>query len=88
MLRAFSLFQKLLLTHTIHIAHLQCVINVFCLSDNDIDEPKREKTYLRTCASSDDSDQPAQSRSLIIVVTGHILDSQVSKVSSCGQQRL
>ena len=26
-------------------------------------EPKRQKTYLRTCATSEDSDQPAHSRS-------------------------
>ena len=37
---------------------------------------------------SEDSDQPAHSRSLIRIFTGRILDSQVSKVSSCGQWRL
>ena len=40
------------------------------------------------CASSDDSDQPARSRSLIRIFTGHILDSQGCKLSSCGQRRL
>ena len=37
---------------------------------------------------SEDSDQPAHSRSLIKIFTGQILDSQWSKVSSCGQRRL
>ena len=33
------------------------------------------KTYPRTCACSEDSDQPAHSRSLIRIFTGYILDS-------------
>ena len=48
----------------------------------------RQKTYLRTCAPSKDSDQPAHSRSLIRIFTRRILDSQGDKVSSCGQQKL
>ena len=47
-----------------------------------------QKTYLRTCAPSEDSDQPAHSRSLIRIFTGRILESQGSNVSSCGQRRL
>ena len=35
-------------------------------------EPKGQKTYHRTCALSEDSDQPAHLRSLIRIVTGHI----------------
>ena len=35
-----------------------------------------------------DSDQPAHLLSLIRIITGHILDSQGCKVSSCRQQRL
>ena len=49
--------------------------------------PQRQKTYLRTCGPSEDSDQPAISRSLIRIFTGHILDSQGCKVSSNGQVR-
>ena len=33
-------------------------------------EPKRQKTYLRTCTTSEDSDQPAHSRRLIRIFTG------------------
>ena len=51
-------------------------------------EPQRQKTYLWTCAPSEDSDQTAHSRSLIRIFTGRILDSQGCKVSSCGQRRL
>ena len=46
------------------------------------------ENYFRTCAPSEDSDQPAHSRSLIRIFTGHILDSQWCQVSSCGQQWL
>ena len=49
---------------------------------------QRQKTHLRICAPSEDSDQPALSRSLIRIFTGRILDSQDCKVSSCGQWRL
>ena len=48
----------------------------------------RQKTYIRTCAPSEDSDQPAHSRSLIRIFPGHFLDSQLCKVSSCGQRLL
>ena len=44
--------------------------------------------YLRTCAPSEDSDQPAHSSGLIMVLTGCILDSQRCKVSPCGQKKL
>ena len=47
-----------------------------------------QKTYLLTCAPSEDSDQPAHSRSLIRIFTERILDSQGCKVSSCGQKTL
>ena len=51
-------------------------------------EPQRQKTYLRTCAPSEDSDQPAHSRSLIRTFTRRILDSQGCKVSSWGRRIL
>ena len=51
-------------------------------------EQQHEKTHLRTCPPSEDSDQPAHSRSLIRIFTGRILDSQGCKVSPCGQRRL
>ena len=51
-------------------------------------ESQSQITHLRTFASSKDSDQPAHSCSPIRIFTGHILDSQDCKVSSCGQQRL
>ena len=43
-------------------------------------------TYLLTFAPSEESDQPAHSRSLIRIFTGHILDSQ-GAVFSCRQWR-
>ena len=46
------------------------------------------KTYIRTCAPSDDSDQPAHSRRLIRIVTGRIFNSQRCIVSSCRERRL
>ena len=49
---------------------------------------QRQNTYLRTCALSEDSDQPAHSRSLIRIFTEHILDSQGCNISSYGQRRL
>ena len=39
-------------------------------------------------APSEDSDQPAHSRSLIRIFTGRIFYSQGYKVSLCGQRRL
>ena len=40
------------------------------------------KTYLRTCAPSEHSDQHAHSCSLIRIFTGHILDSQRSLLTT------
>ena len=54
-----------------------------------LQEPQRQETYLHTRAPSEDSDQPAHSRSLIRIFTGRILDSQGYKVFfSCRQRRL
>ena len=39
-------------------------------------ERQRSKTYLRTCVTSEDLDQPAHSRIHITLFSGHILDSQ------------
>ena len=50
--------------------------------------PYRQKKYLWICAHSEDSDQPARSRSLIRIITERILDSQGRKVSSYAQRRL
>ena len=50
--------------------------------------PQGQKPCLRTCAPSEDSDQPAHSRSLIRIFTERILDSQGYTVSSCGQRWL
>ena len=52
-----------------------------------INHKQRQQTYLRTCAPSKDSDQPAHLRSLIRIFAGRIVDSQWCKVSSCGQRR-
>ena len=41
-----------------------------------VNKPQRQETSLRTCARSEDSDQPAHSRSLIGIFNGRILDSQ------------
>ena len=43
-------------------------------------EPQHQETWFWTCAPSEDSDQPACSRSLIRIFTGHALDSQGCKV--------
>ena len=51
-------------------------------------EPQRQKMYFRSCAHSEDSDQPAHPRSLIRIFTGRILDSQGCISFSCGQRRL
>ena len=51
-------------------------------------ETHRQKTYLRTCAPSEDSDQPAISRSLTRSFAGRNLVSQGYNVSSCVQRRL
>ena len=51
-------------------------------------ELQRQKAYLLTYVPSEDSDQPAHSRSLNRLFTRHILDSQGSKVSSCIQRIL
>ena len=51
-------------------------------------ESQRRKTYLQKCAPSEDSDQPAHSRSLIRIFTGRILDSQGCEVSSWRQRKL
>ena len=53
-----------------------------------INEPWRQKTYLRTCALSEDSDQPAHLRSLIRIFTGRNWDTQGCKVYSYGQGTL
>ena len=50
-------------------------------------EPQYQITYPRTCAHSEDSDQPAHLRSLIRNRLC-ILNSQGCNVSSCGQRRL
>ena len=55
---------------------------------SEINGPQRQKTYIRTSAPSEDSDQTAHSRSLIRIFSGHILDSQGCKVSSYRQRRL
>ena len=44
--------------------------------------------YHRICAPSEDSDQPAHSRSLNRIFTGGIFDGLGCKDSSCGQRRL
>ena len=41
---------------------------------------------IRTCALSEDSDQPARMRRLIWIFTGRIFDSHGCNLSSCGQQ--
>ena len=46
----------------------------YCLSAIKYAPPRLE-TYLRTCAPSEDSDQPAHSRSLIRIFTVRIFDS-------------
>ena len=52
-----------------------------------LNESQRLKLYLLTCAERR-LDQPVHSRSLIRLVTWHVLYSQGHTVSSCGQRRL
>ena len=49
---------------------------------------RRQKTYLRTCVPSENSDQLAHLRSLINIFTRRILGSQGCKVSSFWRRRL
>ena len=49
-----------------------CLKITFSLDAAPVHEPQRQKTYLLPCAPSEDSDQPAHSRSLIRIFTGHI----------------
>ena len=51
-------------------------------------EPQRQETYLWTCAPSEDSDQPAHSRSVIRIFPVRNWDSQGYKLSSGGKRRL
>ena len=48
--------------------------------------PNLQKMYLWTRVPSEGSDQPAHSRSLIRIFTGHIFDRQSCKFSSCGKE--
>ena len=48
---------------------------------------RTSEIYRRTCAPSEDSDQPAHSRSLIKILTGRILDSQGCKFPLSEQRR-
>ena len=50
-------------------------------------EPQRQKTYLRSCAPSDDSDQPTDLWSVIRIFPGRISDRQRCKVSSSEQRQ-
>ena len=50
-------------------------------------EPQRQKTYFRTNAPSEHSDQYAHSYCPIGIFTLRFLDSQCCKLSSCGQWR-
>ena len=59
--------------------------NLFYLHESV--DPKCQEMYLQRWAPSEDSDQPAHSRSLIRIFTGRVLASQGVKGSSCGQRR-
>ena len=59
-----------------------CITKVILLGPQVTSE-----TYLRTCAPSEDTDQPAHSRNLIRIFTTRIFDSQRCKISSCRQRR-
>ena len=47
---------------------------------------RSQKTHLRTCAQSEDSDKRAYSHRQIIIFTGSILDSQGCTLSTRGQR--
>ena len=51
-------------------------------------EPQRQKTYLQTVASSEDSGQTEHLHSLIGSFTGRLCDIQGCNASSSGQRRL
>ena len=55
--------------------------------NHNTNESQLGKMYLRKIASSEDSNQPANSHNVIWRLPGRILDSQGCTVSSCGQWR-
>ena len=64
------------------------IIYIFCFSGWGSSEPGHSISYKIACAPSEDSDQPAHTRSLIRVFAGHLVSSQGFKASSGGQWRL
>ena len=76
------------LHETVAYMDMNSLIIHFRVYGNEMNHKVRgQKMYLRTCVPSEDSDQPAHSRSLIRIFTGRIFDSQGCKVSSCEERR-
>ena len=67
----------------LHKGQLNNYLHMVCATVDTINEPQRQKTYLRAYAPGEDSDQPVHSPSLIRIFSGHILDSQESKFPKC-----
>ena len=63
-----------------------------CVGSNNCDravflyQPQHEEKHIRTCESSEDSDQPAHSRSRTRIFAWQILDNEGCKVSLYGQE--
>ena len=51
-----------------------------CFAESNKYDPKRQKMYPRTCTPSEDSDQPAITRSLIRIFTGDVLTASDAKI--------
>ena len=53
-----------------------CISSLIQWSSNTYKMSRSQKTYLRSCALSEDSDQPEHLHSLIRIFPGRVLDSQ------------
>ena len=78
----------IILLPTVHISSLVCYNLEKYLNKKPIIWSEPPESPPLAYVPSEDSNQPAHSRSLIRIFTGRILDRQWRKVSLCGQRRL
>ena len=74
---ACCLFSKALISELY--LYIDCMNVMYSWQDINWAATWRQKLYIWTCTPGEDSDQPAHSRRLIRIFTGHILDSQGCK---------
>ena len=55
--------------------------NLHFLNNLKVFEPQRPEMYLQTCSHSEDSDQPAHSRSLIRIFTGRMRTTKTDQTA-------